>query len=232
MGQELSRRLSGMYSVAACYDGEEALDILWDFCPDVMVIDLMVAGFDSLEIIRAARIHNGNCRFLVLGGCFSSYVLAALERENISCLMRTPCNADHLAGRIADLAEWEETSDNTALRIRKLLSGLGFRLNTESCRITEMALAYSLANPDACLSTQLYPAVAMALGGTVTQVEKAIRTGVECGWKNGDERFWRLYFGIGKNGKVNKPTNKEFLKRMTDCLRQEEKCAHKMLVVG
>lgn len=226
VGKEVCSRLSGRYEVMLCRDRAEILDTLWEYRPDVFALDLMLNGVDSVEIIRAACMTNEACRVLGVSTYFSRYIVSSMEALGVCSLIKQPCESGCIAGAIADLADWEDELQDDKRRIRSLLASLGFHINTESCRITELAILTCLHNPEMGLTTEVYPQVAIACGGRVTQVEKAIRSSVESAWKHCDQRLWRLYFATEKNGLVDKPTNKEFLARMTMCIREEQTRAY------
>src|SRR6187200_2391628 len=52
--------------VAEAGDGESALPIFRQHCPDVTLVDLRLPGRDGVEVIRALRAEPGRGRFLVL----------------------------------------------------------------------------------------------------------------------------------------------------------------------
>jgi DNA-binding response OmpR family regulator len=43
------------YEVHAAYDGEEAIEVIGEVAPDVIVLDLMLPGLDGLEVARRVR---------------------------------------------------------------------------------------------------------------------------------------------------------------------------------
>lgn len=220
MGKILQDQLSGLFAVAFCQDADETVELLDKFQPDVLVLDLMLGGMDSISILQAAR-DTGCCsKAVALTGYIGQYTAAMLEELNVCHLLKTPCDCGQLAGRIADIALWEAEEEKINQRIRNILVPLGFKMNVENYRIIECAIAQFAQDPTQALTARLYPAVAEMCNGSMTQVEKAIRTGVESAWKNGNERMWRLYFSTGKNGKVSKPSNGDFLARMAMCLKE------------
>lgn len=219
IGQELRDRLTGLFEVVLCFDADETVELLPVFRPDVLVLDLMLSGMDSLSVLQAVR-DTGLCsRIVAVTDYINEYGISLLQQMNVTHLMRISCDSSQFAGRILDIALWETEEQGLLRPIRNILAGLGLKLNTSGCRITEMAIALYAQNPRQALTTKLYPAVARACGGTPSQVEKAIRDCVESAWKNCNERIWRLYFATGKNGKVLKPSNGDFLARVAGCLQ-------------
>ena len=48
----LADALKGEYIVRTCNDGEKAFELLNSFCPELLVLDLTVAGIDGLSIVQ------------------------------------------------------------------------------------------------------------------------------------------------------------------------------------
>lgn len=223
IGREVQQMLSESFDAIAVRDTDEIFILLRDFQPDVFVLDLMVSGMDSGSILRAARDNNPSCRILAAVSYISDYASSIIEDTKVDYLLKLPSRADHIAGRIADLALWERDGQDMIRVIRNTLICLGFKINTEGYRITELAVRLFWEEPGQSLSQKLYPNIAVQIGGTPTQVEKAIRSCVERAWKTGDENIWRLYFSTGKHGKIVKPTNKEFFAKLANCLENDQK---------
>ena len=225
LGEQLQEHLCGTFDVVLCMDADEAVELLGKFRPDVLVLDLMLGGMDSISILQAAR-DTGCCsKTIAVTNYIGAYTAAMLEDMNVCHLEKSTCNAAQFAGRIADIALWDPEENSLIPKIRNIFVTLGFKMNTESYRIVACATTLYYQNPNQPLSAQLYPKAAELCGGTATQVEKAIRMAIEGAMKNGNDFMWQLYFGTGKNGKALKPTNGHFLARMAMCLSEydEEK---------
>jgi len=54
------------YDVRTAVDGEEALDVLSSFHPDLVLLDLQLPGMDGLELARRLKADPGNDRMLVV----------------------------------------------------------------------------------------------------------------------------------------------------------------------
>ncbi|MEW6520505.1 MAG: response regulator [Thermodesulfobacteriota bacterium] len=67
--QTLSERLiSRDVGSHAVYDGQQALDLLEDDRPDVMVLDLKMPGIDGIEVLRQTRKTHPNIKVIILTG--------------------------------------------------------------------------------------------------------------------------------------------------------------------
>ena len=66
----------------------------------------------------------------------------------------------------------------------------------------------------------LYPRLAVMFDTTPSRVERAIRHLVEVTWTRGDLAILRRYFGNTVSGEKGKPTNGEFIARMSNIVNQ------------
>lgn len=222
IADEIQSRLNDGFDIVSCYTGPDALEMLYWFRPDVLVIDLMVAGMDSVSILRAVRDNQPACRIMVVGSYFGDYAIDIMEKYHVSHAIRLPCDGGALAGRIWDLALWKPEVTDITREVQDLLATLGFKLNAESSRIIALAICEFQKNPGQNLTAKLYPAVALLGETTATAVEKAIRSGVESAWKCCNKRIWQMYFGNNHQGNPVKPSNKEFLVKIVRAISQEE----------
>ncbi len=216
--EQLVQQLSSLYHVVSCSDGNDGVEAVKEFNPDVLVLDLMLPGMDGVSLLEHSWNGGFRPKVIAMASYISDYIITKLERMNVSCLLRGPCETSQLVVRIMDVACGQEESIDGGRDTANILASLGFKINTSGCRITQLALECFARNPNQKVTTQLYPAVAAACNGTVTQVEKAIRDSIESAWKDRNEVVWRMYFDACKNGKLIKPSNGEFLARITRCI--------------
>ncbi len=71
----------------------------------------------------------------------------------------------------------------------------------------------------------LYPQIAAKYGTTASRVERAVRHLIEVTWNRGDMEVLTQYFGNTISGERGKPTNGEFIARITNVLQQRLKYA-------
>ena len=114
--EKLTQGLDREYEVLACADGDQALAAAERFRPDVVVLDLLLAGVDGLSLIKRLREWEDCPRFIVTGRYFSNYMTTALERYQVDSIMLKPCSLRSVAERVGELlAEQELLRTETAL---------------------------------------------------------------------------------------------------------------------
>ena len=216
--QQLERQLSGVHYAISCDASMTAVEMIREYEPDVLVLDLMLSQMDGISLLE--HTWNGGFRPIVIAMTpyFSDYIISALERMDVSCLLRSPCETNQLVARILDVITSREENAGARKSAIHILASLGFKMNTSGFRITQLALEIYSAQPKQKITAELYPAVAVACDGTATQVEKAIRDSIESAWKESNDQVWKMYFPAGKNGKSVKPTNGDFIARISRCL--------------
>ena len=216
----LSEHLSDEFDVYRCQTGFEALTILREVEPELAVVDLNISGVDGVDVLKMAK-SAGICpKTIAVTGYISRYVIAALEELQVCALMRVPCDISCLAATVMDVAAWDQRERTFEDRVRALLTMLNFKPQTAGYTIAQMCIGLYFENPSQPVTTSLYPKVALQCNGTATQVERALRSTIEAAWKKRNEQVWRMYFPVGKNGKLAKPTNTEFLSRIVECLQR------------
>ena len=113
--------------VASASNGQEALDMIGEYQPDLVVIDIKMPQIDGLEVIRRAKTSGFVCRFLILSGYddFSlaqkairyganGYFLKPLNLEEFKAELSHQCaeilSAHHSSSATANLDELIENS--------------------------------------------------------------------------------------------------------------------------
>ena len=101
--QTLSERLRMRdYGSAVAYDGEEALSILAEEEPEVMVLDLKMPGIDGLEVLRRVRREHPNVEVIVLTGHGSKEIERECLELGACAYLEKPVDMETLTARMQD----------------------------------------------------------------------------------------------------------------------------------
>lgn len=79
------------------YDGEQALDILKEDVPDVMVLDLMMPGIDGIEVLRRIKRDHPEVEVIILTGHGSDREENLANELGAFAYLNKPVNVDRLA---------------------------------------------------------------------------------------------------------------------------------------
>ena len=218
----LTNLLQQDYTVLACSSGDQALELLRRERPDLLVMDLMLSGLDGLGLLAQAR-KEGLCPPALVSSLFlQDHIINALQKENVVYLVRKPCNLDALISRIRELTREAPASVFLSPDPRSVVNAALFELGIPAARLgcanCREAILLLRADPGASLSKEIYPAIAQRQGVSSTSVEKNIRDAIADGYSRRNEAVWRRYFPIAPDGRVHKPTNRQFLACMVQML--------------
>jgi CheY-like chemotaxis protein len=101
--QTLSERLQMRdYGSAVAYDGEEALSILAEEEPEVMVLDLKMPGIDGLEVLRRVRREHPNVEVIVLTGHGSREIERECLELGACAYLEKPVDMETLTARMQE----------------------------------------------------------------------------------------------------------------------------------
>lgn len=96
--QTLSERLQARdLKSSIAYDGEQALELLQDEAPDVMVLDLMMPGIDGIEVLRRVKAEHPEVEVIILTGHGSDQEREQAEALGAFAYLQKPANIDELA---------------------------------------------------------------------------------------------------------------------------------------
>ncbi len=223
--QCLWSRLQGQYQILWCSDGLQALQMLRNEMPELLITELMLPRLDGLGLLQAAGQEGILPKVIVASRFFSAYVMDTLEGLEISYLMSKPCDVEALCARVKDLMELKPRNvprrDDARNQVSELLLRMSFRAKLRGFSCTREAILLLMEDPGISMTKELYPRVARRCDGNPKQVEKAIRASIEKAWDNRQETVWADLFPPKRLSRKDRPTNGDFLARVAECLRQE-----------
>ena len=220
--QALSTPLKERYSVRCCNDGIQALALLESFCPDLLIIDLMIQGVDGLGVIQAAAKTKRNPPALVSSVLFPDYVTNLLSTLNVVYAVTRPCEAGYLVERIDDLVanvciptlptpSPYSVVTATLLELGMIASRTGFKYCRDAILMLEKDRILMVTK-------DIYPVLAEQYATSTTAVEKNIRDAIAAVWRDGNRAALAKYFPPAANGQIPRPSNHVFLSTLTEQL--------------
>lgn len=218
---QLSAALAPVYEIFCCGDSARTLELLQEAAPDLLVLDLMVVG-DGMEVLRIAKEKAVCPRTVITGRFFSDYVLNALSDYPVEYVFRRPCSVEAVVNRVNDLLGYqarsgpEQLPDHAAVTV--MLHELGIPTNYSGFDQMRQGILMLAKEPGLPMTKVVYPAIAdaCAQGGNATTVERNIRSAIAAGYARRNDRVWRRYFQTAANGQIPKPTNTQFLTRLSE----------------
>jgi len=224
----------GWQVVAETGDGEEAVRLIRETRPDVVVLSNFLPGMDGVGVTEQIRRMNYEpTPKIFLMSSFNGENLVRMAFDaGISYFMTKPVSGDALVNRIKafcnlELAEneprdlcFEENQKKLALEVTGIIHEIGVPAHIKGYHYLREAIIISVNDMDIlnAVTKGLYPTVARQFGTTPSRVERAIRHAIETAWSRGDVETLNKYFGYTISENKGKPTNSEFIAMIADRL--------------
>ncbi|OEH85947.1 sporulation transcription factor Spo0A [Desulfuribacillus stibiiarsenatis] len=239
-----------MQVLGLAYNGNQALELLEDDLPDLLILDIIMPHLDGLGVLEALKENPKYASMKVI-------VLTAFGQENITkraidlgadYFILKPFDMDVLLQRIrqvstqmqqtiqmSDKHSFNFTStnnfapkkkkvDDIKTSVTKMIHEIGVPAHIKGYTFLREAIIMVFNDPEllGCITKILYPNIADAHNTTPPRVERAIRHAIEVAWNRGNVDILRQYFGYTVNATKSKPTNSEFIAMVADKLRLEQ----------
>lgn len=219
----LADMFRGSYQVFCCATGYEARELMSDFTPDIMVLDVMLPGIDGISLLQWAREQGIGSRVLVTTRLAGDYVVEAAARLGAGYVMMKPYDMSALAARVEDLSRSLQPTlascADPAGQVTGMLRALGFQTKLRGFVCLREAILISAREEYPSVTKILYPEVARRCGCAASHVERNIRSAIQAAWSARNENVWRLYFAPDSRGSIPRPTNAAVISRLADSIR-------------
>lgn len=225
----------GIEVVGVAYNGVQAIEIIEQQKPDVVVLDIIMPHLDGLGVLE--KMASG-----LVGHRPKMVMLTAFGQENITqramelgadYYILKPFDFGVLANRIRQLADGVRVTPYvTAVKTRNLdvavtniIHEMGVPAHVKGYHYLRDAILMVVndINLLGAVTKELYPAIAQKYHTTPSRVERAIRHAIELAWDRGNVEMMTKLFGYTINLERGKPTNSEFIAMIADKMRIEAK---------
>ena len=215
-------------------DGNEALRLIREELPDLVVMDLILSGMDGLEVLRALHGLEFRPQVLVLSSFVRSNVADLAASEGADYYLMKPCRLPTVLERLRQMAHLRTMDDGEAPAVcnqslesvvTSIIHEIGVPAHIKGYQYLREAIIIAVNDMDVinAVTKILYPEVAKHFGTTASRVERAIRHAIEVAWDRGDLETLQKYFGYTVSNAKGKPTNSEFIAMIADRLQLQRK---------
>ena len=213
--------------VGSTGDGLEALRLLEEQHPDLLILDTVLPGLDGYGLLRRLP-ELGSTRAIVLTGFFSDRIASEVLGLGASYFLTKPCQMDSLLERMRSAAgrdAGEPKPMYLKATVTEIIHEIGVPAHIKGYQYLREAIILTVEDMDVitAVTKVLYPAVAKSFNTTPSRVERAIRHAIEVAWDRGDLETLQKYFGYTVSNTKGKPTNSEFIAMIADRLVLEQK---------
>ena len=216
----------------AC-DGEQAIRMVTECKPDILVLDLMLSKRDGISVLRAISGIDRKPITLATSGFVTDYVASTAASLGVRYLMLKPCDMETLVERLDEMRgdnsrkSQDRRPDKTSIEtmVTSIIHEIGVPAHIKGYQYLREAIIIAVNDMDVinAITKVLYPQVAKAFQTTPSRVERAIRHAIEVAWDRGDLDTLQRFFGYTVSNTKGKPTNSEFIALIADKLQLQLK---------
>ncbi len=223
--------------VGKCSDGKEALTLVKDTSPDVIIVSSILTSLDGLGVAEEiGKIKGAKRPIVFMTSIAPNEPLArAATACGVTYFMVKPFTSDVLIDRLklfageggisrrSDLPA--ASSESVELLVTSIIHEIGVPAHIKGYHYLREAIILAVNDIDIinAITKVLYPTVAKKFQTTSSRVERAIRHAIETAWNRGDLDTLNKFFGYTVSNTKGKPTNSEFIAMIADKLNLELK---------
>ena len=228
------QRADGFRVLGTAGDGEQAIRMIEEKKPDILVLDLMLAKKDGISVLKAIANMEHKPITLATSAFLTEYVSTAAANLGVRYLMLKPCDMNALVERMEEIRGGESLrypvqrrpdKVNIEALVTNIIHEIGVPAHIKGYQYLREAIMIAVDDMDVinAVTKVLYPEVAKRYGTTASRVERAIRHAIEVAWDRGDLETLQKYFGYTVSNAKGKPTNSEFIAMIADRLQLQRK---------
>lgn len=223
------------------YNGNEALGMISETAPDVVILDVIMPERDGLGVLKQLLslktkrpiciVHSvtGNSSIMEtamkLGADY--YLLKPQTMPAIADTIRNFAGITHAVMPVVEkisAAPTEKPVDLETL-VTEFIHELGVPAHIKGYQYIRSAIMMVVEDMELLnyITKQLYPTIAKQYKTTSSRVERAIRHSIEVAWSRGKPETMDEIFGYTVDTGKGKPTNSEFIAMVADRIRLQIK---------
>jgi two-component system response regulator (stage 0 sporulation protein A) len=230
------QRAGGFQVIGTASDGEQAIRMILERKPEILVLDLMLSKQDGLSVLKTISGMERKPITLATSAFLTEYVSSAAANLGVRYLMLKPCDVSALVERLEELRGGNERrpvvmrrGDKMSIEtmVTNIIHEIGVPAHIKGYQYLREAIIIAVNDMDVinAITKVLYPQVAKAFQTTPSRVERAIRHAIEVAWDRGDLDTLQRFFGYTVSNTKGKPTNSEFIALIADKLQLQMKSA-------
>lgn len=218
--------------VGAARNGVEALHLIRQHSPQVLVCDMVMPQLDGFGVLEAvARMQAAQRPHVIALTALSrdDFIMRALEL-GVAYYMVKPADMDFLAQRILTLAgsslpakqpDPPQKQESAEQNVATMLLDMGVPVHLNGYRFLLRSTLMVLEHPDylASITHALYPAVASYFSTSASCVERSIRHAINMTWARGGATAFETVLNRRAFTDNDRPTNCELISLLCEQAR-------------
>jgi len=235
LSSELDLELVGSTS-----DGLEALSLAQEKRPDVVILDILLANLDGMDVMRRLGEAGSRASCIMVSSFHRDSIVAEAASLGASYFMLKPFNLGTLMEKVRGVSgkmvrehsAYTPTiparqEQNLETVVTEVIHEIGVPAHIKGYKYLREAIMLTVRDMEIinAVTKVLYPEVARKFNTTPSRVERAIRHAIEVAWDRGDLEILQKFFGYTVSNIKGKPTNSEFIAMIADRLSLQRKNA-------
>ncbi|MBW9170744.1 sporulation transcription factor Spo0A [Clostridium estertheticum] len=232
-------------------DGIEALKLIKERKPDLVVLDIIMPHLDGLGVLERLGSMDLNPipkiivlsavgqdkitqRAIALGADY--YVVKPFDMEvftkRIRQMFNNTISSDNSSKKSISFIDTTEARKNNRnepmdleAEITNIIHEIGVPAHIKGYMYLREAITMVVNDIEllSAVTKELYPSIAKKFNTTASRVERAIRHAIEVAWGRGQVETINKIFGYTVHNAKGKPTNSEFIAMVADKLRLQNR---------
>lgn len=238
--EQLLKTQEDMEVIGLAYDGKEAVDMVRETKPDVLLLDLVMPKLDGFGVLE--RMQNmpekERPHTIVISAAGSEQITEEAIAKGAEFFIMKPFDPENVIQKVRQLYEngLNKKENNGFIRkgaqggkynleiiITNIIHEVGVPAHIKGYQYLRDSITMAVNDMDILnsITKQLYPSIARMHKTTPSRVERAIRHAIEVAWSRGKMDTIDELFGYTVNAGKGKPTNSEFIALIADKIRLE-----------
>ena len=228
----------GMEVLGVCSSGLDAVRVITELQPDVVLMDSFLPGRSSNEIIDSLHEvgYRKNTVLAVMSSVPNDRLAQRVMDAGGDLFLLPPLDYQFIRDRFYAILDKKKAGANPAPNgarfeleryVADLMHEVGVPAHIRGYDYIRDAILLALDNRDLlkAITKELYPTIAKNNHTTASRVERAIRHAIEVAWSRGDIDTLNAIFGFTVKSSKGKPTNGEFISMLTERIRLDRRIA-------
>lgn len=215
----LAQELQCYPNTRICGTGTEALTMIRQEPPDILVLDLMLPVVDGLTVLETIRSEGIRPLVLVVSSYISEYVQYAAFQLGIASLLLKPVSLSAVLSRIRSMDQFLDYDIPTRAPqdiLDILLIPLGIPPEDRYYARLKDTLVNFSKDLSQHLGKEVYPPICKAHNISADALDSGLHRLITQGWKNGSRDIWLHLF---PDATTKPPCNRVFLKKLAANLK-------------
>ncbi|MDE6274950.1 MAG: sporulation transcription factor Spo0A [Clostridia bacterium] len=229
--------------IATANDGLDAISKIENFCPDVVILDIVMPEVDGFGVLAGLNYSKMSKKpnFIVVSQLTGDNFINKAISLGASYYLVKPINMTMLKERVREFGGLGAPKKNAALddklveqalkrsqrtldeKLANIFITVGIPAHIKGYQFLREAIKMAIDSPDIInsITKKLYPSIADKFDTSPSKVERAIRHAIEVAWNRGKIENINNIFGIKIYTANDKPTNGEFIALLADKMIME-----------